>query len=207
VLTIAGEGERTYIFGNLVPDSKGRNVYARSSVSGDYVFEVPVGKPDLITQGQLTVSLLYHVEPSNVKSLKLRGWSESSTKGVSQELELERKPGGVWSAKGDFPLDGTKAEALLAAIASPRAEATIIEKTGPRPEHGLDVAKGALEITIVPIQGQPITLTLGNVLNKESNILLAATDQAKGDVYTLQSKLLVDLKEKPAVLKKPEEKK
>lgn len=203
VLTIAGEGERTYVFGNS--SANPLNVYAKVSNS-DYVIEVPAGKPDLIAQGQLLDPLLYRVDRANVKGLTLRGWIDSSATGAPQELELERRSG-AWSAKGNFAVDGAKAEALLAAVAAPRAEATLVEKAGPKPEHGLDVNKGALEITILPLEGPPVTLTLGTVLAKDTGLVVAATNQANGDVFSLKAPLLLAVKEKPAALKRSDEKK
>jgi hypothetical protein len=191
--------ERVYYFGNVV--AKKPSVYTMTSFS-DYVFESPKTRIDMFTEEDIVDPVAYRIDSSNVKGMKLKGWSDSSATGMPQVLELERKPGGVWTSKGNLAIDGNKVEEFLNTICKPRAEATIVEKTGPKPEHGLDVNKGALEIEIELIEGKPVTLTLGNVVSKESKLIYATSSQTKGDVFTLKGDKLIPVKEKPAALKK-----
>jgi hypothetical protein len=190
--------DRTYDFGNDVAGKV--NVYTKTSMT-DYVFESSKQLVELCTQGEIVDPVPYRLEAVNVKSMTLIGWSEASANGMPQVLELERTAG-LWTPKGKLAIDSSRVEEFLNAISAPRAEAIVVENTGPKPEHGLDLNKGALQIEIELLDGKKVTLTLGALANKASQLLYAETNQAKGTVFTLKGDKLMAVKEKPTALRR-----
>jgi hypothetical protein len=193
--------ERVYLMGNPVKDSL--NAYAKTSLA-DYVFEWPLAKMELATKGRVLDPTLYTIKAENVKGMKLRGWVDPAKPGEPRTLELERKAGGAWAAKNNAPLDDGKLEAFLTNIAQPLA---LDQVAGPKPEQGLDVKQGALEIEINLLEGKPVTLTLGGLVNKDTKQIFAATNQSPGDVFTIDGERLLGVKEKMEALLRTEEKK
>ncbi len=149
--------ERVYFMGNAVLGTL--DAYAKTSQS-DFVFYWPQAKIDLVTKGQVLDPVLYSVQPPNVKSLKLRGWVDPAKPGEPRTLELERKPGGAWYVKGDGAIEDWRPESFLSIISRPSSLEQVVAKTGPKPEHGLDVKQGALEVQIDLLEGKPVTITL-----------------------------------------------
>ena len=187
--------ERVYYLGNPVAGKL--HVYTKTSLS-DYVFESLLARIELVTKSRLVDPTLYKIEPGNLK-MTLRGWIDSSTTGQPQVLEMERQAGGFWKSKGDVKLDDQKVEEFFTLITRPQSVDQVVEKTGARPEQKLDLKLGALEIEFDMGDKKPITLMLGAPVDKDSKTIFASTNQAPGDVYTLNAEKLLPAKEKPAV--------
>ncbi len=185
------QAENVYYFGNQVASKL--SVYTKTSMS-DYVFESPLARVELVTKGPLLDPYLYKIDAGDVKGIKLRGWADKDLQ--PKTLELERKPGGVWSARGDVKVDGFRVEEFFQAIAHPQSKERVAEKTGAKPEHGLDVAKGALEVEIDMGKDKSILLTLGGPVGKGSKDIYVSTSRAPGDVFTLDGEQLLPIIEK-----------
>ncbi len=197
-LQVKGEaGERVWTFGNPIPKTDW--VYAKSNQS-DFVIKVSKQFAEIASQGELVDPRLYQIQAAEVDSIRLKGWADPKTSGKPQEIVLLRKSLGVWEApKKDIAFTSSKVEDLLTAILSPRAETIVAEKGKPVEHQGLDVNKGALEITIDRGGGKKTILTLGNIVTKESRLIYAMYD---GDIITIKAdQLLLDVKAKPAALR------
>ena len=196
VLTIKGETtDRIWHFGNAVAMKE--NVYAKSNLS-DFVVEVSKQFSEIARQGELVDPRLYQIVAAEVEGIRLRGWGDFS--GVPLVHLYKRKSGGVWESanKDTPPANGLKLEKLLGTILSPQAETMVMEKGKPTELHGLDVNKGALEITIDLGGGKTIVLTLGNMMTKESKLIYTMFNN---DIVTIKADpLLLDVKAKPAAL-------
>ena len=190
--------QRVYYLGNEVAGKL--NVYAKTSLS-DYVFEWPLAKKEMVIKDRILDPHLYRIEAGNVKSIKLRGWVDPAKPAEPTTLEFDRKPGGVWSTKGDFAFDSQKLEEFFQAILHPQSKDQVVDKTGPKPDQKLELKDGALEIEINTGEAKPITLTLGGPAGKEGVQLYVTTNQAPGDVFTIDSERLAAVKEKKDAFK------
>jgi Domain of unknown function (DUF4340) len=189
--------EHVYYFGNPVTGKP--SVYTKTSFC-DFVFESPVSRVELVTKGRLLDPILYRLELANVKGLKLRGWVDPAKPGEPMVFELERKAGGNWSARGDLKLNNAKVEQFMTDILQPRSLGQAADKTGPKPEHGLDLNQGALEIEIDVRDAKPVTLTLGGPVSKDSKQIFATTNRSPGEVFTIDGDRLLPVKEKREAL-------
>ena len=97
-------------------------------------------------------------------------------------------------------LDNQKVEEFLVNISKPQSIDQVVEKTGPKPEQGLEVKLGALEVEINVEDGKPFTLTLGGLVNKDGKQIYVMTNQSPGDVFTLEGERLLAVKEKMETL-------
>ena len=86
---------------------------------------------------------------------------------------------------------------FLSGIANLRADKFVVHKTGPKDEHKLAVAAGALEITFT-IDGEkdPVTLTVG-ALDPNGSSYFAQSNKLPGDVFTLPKYRFEKVKAKP----------
>ena len=194
-LRLKGEtADRVWSFGNVV--GKSDSVYAKTSLS-EFVIEVSKQFSEIAATGELVDPHLFQITASDVQGLKLKGWVDVT--GVPLEFAFTRKPGGLWeSAKKDLVIGGERMELFLANLLGLEAATIVGEKGKPVEHQGLDVNKGALEVTMEVASGKKIVLTLGNVLTKESKLIYALFN---GDIITIKAdQLLFDVKAKPAAL-------
>jgi hypothetical protein len=135
--------ERVFLFGGDVGTEK-RSVYLRPQ-DQDLVFEVPRAAFDLFQKADVQDTVVHRIDKARVTGVKITGWQE--VLGQPTTLEIERKDG-KWTLKsgGMFELDPAKVDAFLNDLTTPRAEAFVAYKDGPKPEHNLDVAKNALQV-------------------------------------------------------------
>jgi hypothetical protein len=195
-LRIKGEmADRVWYFGN--PVGKTDSVYAKTSQI-DFVIEVSKQYSEIASKGELVDPHLYQITSAEVEGIKLKGWADLL--GMPHEIVLTRKPGGLWeAARKDTVFRNEKVEAFLGAILSPQAETVVAEKGKPEETHGLDVNKGALEITIDFGGNKKQVLIVGNLVTKESKLIYALYN---GDIVTLKADpLLLEVKAKPAGLR------
>lgn len=189
-------GDRTYDFGGDVGVEK-KNVYLKL-LDENMIVEVERGVFDLFGKADVQDLIVHKIDKTKIKSLKLRGWQD--VLGAPATLEIERKDG-KWTLKtgGMFELDPAKVDLLLNDLTTPRAEAFLVFKTGPTAEHGLDVAKNALEVEM-DVEGAGVTKMVLSTPNKDGKVN-ATTSALPGDVFTLADKFAA-LRAKPAALKK-----
>ncbi|MCE9534631.1 MAG: DUF4340 domain-containing protein [Planctomycetes bacterium] len=184
--------ERVYFLGNAV--GKSQSAYTKTNQS-DFIFESPIGRIDLVTKARLIDPTLYRVEPGQL-TMKV-SWIDPKTM-KPEVLELERKEGSVWKAKGDRKIDELRVEEFFGNVSRPLTVEQVVEKTGPKPEHALDLKSGALEVEIAAGAGKPITLSLGGVVDKSGKLIYVMSNQSPGDVYILDATRLLPVKENPA---------
>lgn len=190
--------ERAYEFGG--PTEDGRSVYARQA-GRPYVFTVSQGVADRLRTESLRDHTVFKLAPTGVKLVKLRGWKGAA----GPETYLFTKDGTTWKPQPPTPAgftpDPAKLDALLKALAAPRANSFVAG--GAKPEHGLDVAANpvGLEITIDRESGGPVTLVLGNKM-EDGPLVYAASSAAPGEVFTVNPTAIRAVTEKPANFKK-----
>jgi Domain of unknown function (DUF4340) len=193
---IRGEtGERIWSFGDPVPKTDW--VYAKSNQS-DFVIKVSKQFAEIAGQGELVDPRLFQITAPEVEGIKLLGWSEILE--MPHEITLIHKPGKLWeAAKKDTVFTSERVEAFLTTILGLQAETIVVEKGKPEEHHGLDVNKGALEITIDLGGGKKQVLILGNFVSKESKLIYALFNK---DIVTIKAEqLLIDVKAKPTGLR------
>lgn len=194
--TVKGEGDRVYLFGGDVGAEK-KSVYLKPG-DQELVFEVDRGAFDLFQKADVQDTVVHRLDKAKVKAVKITGWQE--VLGSPATLEIERKDG-KWGLKsgGMFELDPAKVDALLDDLTAPRADAFVVYKTGPKPEHNLDVAKNALAIELTPEAGDPVKVMISPP-NKEGKVF-GTSSLSPGDVFVMADRFAA-LRAKPAALKK-----
>jgi hypothetical protein len=193
--TVKGEGEKTYYFGGDVGIEK-KSVYLKPS-DQELVFEVDRLGFDQFLKADVQDTIVHRIDKTKIKAVKITGWQE--VLGAPAVLEIERLDG-KWTLKAKtFELDPIKVDAFLDDLTAPRADAFIIFKEGPKPEHNLEVAKNALVIEMTMETGSPVTMTISPP-NKEGKVF-ATTSLLKGDVFTMTDRFGL-VRSKPAALKK-----
>lgn len=195
-LTVKEMGEVIYHFGGDVGTEK-RQVYLKPS-DQDLVFEVERTAFDNFQRADIEDTVVHKIDKVKLKGVKVTGWQDID--GTPKTVEIERKDG-KWSLKsgGMFELDPIKVDLFLNDLTTPRAEAFLVRKTGAKPEHNLDIAKGAMEIVLTQETGDPVTLIL-SAPTKDGKVI-ATSSLSPGDVFTLIDKFAV-WRAKPAALKK-----
>lgn len=195
-VNVQGQGDRTYLFGGDVGTEK-RNVYMKPS-DQDLVFEVDRGAFDQFLKADVQDTVVHRIDKTKLKSVKLTGWQE--VLGTATTLEIERKDGKWTLTKGGmFELDPVKVDAFLDTLTSPRADAFVVYKDGPKPEHNLDVAKNALAIEMALETGDPVKIVISSP-NKDGKVF-ATSSLLPGDVFTMADQFAA-IRAKPAALKK-----
>ncbi|HJZ90296.1 MAG TPA: DUF4340 domain-containing protein [Gemmataceae bacterium] len=196
-VNIKGQGEQVLLFGEDVGAEK-RSVYLKPA-DGDLVFEVDRGAFDLFQKADVQDTVVHRLDKTKIQAVKITGWQE--VLGTPTTIELERKEG-KWALKsgGMYELDPVKVDALLNDLATPRADAFVVLKEGPKPEHNLDVAKSALAIELT-MEGMkdPVKVVI-SAPNKDGKVF-ATSSLSAGDVFTMPDKFAT-LRSKPAALKK-----
>jgi hypothetical protein len=190
-----GTSDLTYLFGGDVGTEK-RQVYLKPKDS-DLVFEVERGVFDLFQKGDVQDTVVHKIDKTKIKAVKLTGWAD--VLGKEATIEFERKDGKCALKDGTFELDPVKVDLFLNDLTTPRAEAFLALKTGPKPEHNLDVAKGALTVVLTLEAGDPVTMTVSPP-NKEGKVV-ATSSRSPGDVFTMADRFAA-VRAKPAAFKK-----
>jgi len=194
--TIKGQGDRVYLFGGDAGTDK-RNVYLKPA-DQELVFEVDRGTFDQFQKADVEDTVVHRIDKAKVKAIKITGWQE--VLGTPTTLEIERKDGKWALTKGGmFELDPAKVDAFLDTLTAPRAEAFLVYKNGPKPEHNLDVAKNALAIEMTLDQGDPVKMVI-SAPNKDGKVF-ATSSLLPGDVFTMADQFAA-IRAKPAALKK-----
>ncbi len=196
MLSVKEAGDITYLFGGDVGTEK-KAVYLKP-LDGDLVFEVERSVFDLYLKADVQDTVVHRLDKTKIKGVKLTGWQDID--GTPKTLEFERKDG-KWAIKagGMFELDPVKVDLFLSDLTTPRAESFLIYKTGPKPEHNLDVAKGALNVELALEMGDPVKMTL-SAPNKDGRVV-ATSSLSAGDVFTLADRFAM-VRAKPASFKK-----
>jgi uncharacterized ParB-like nuclease family protein len=181
-LADAKDKERSYLFGAETDDKT--RVYAKQG-DRDLVFSVPKSVVDAFQQADVVDPTVFRVDLSKVTGMKLSGWATLNVERKPQTLDLERKGANNWAVKAPptFKLSASQAESLLSALAVVQAEKVVVYKTGPKPEHKLTPADGALAIEIaVDGEKQPVTLTIGAEAEGGKSYY-AQSNKTPGDVF------------------------
>jgi hypothetical protein len=162
------------------------------------VFEVDRAAFDLFQKADVQDTVVHRIDKAKVKALKITGWQE--VLGTPTTIEIERKDG-KWAVKSGamFEVDPAKVDAFLNDLTAPRAEAFVVYKDGPKPEHNLDVAKNALRVEMILESGDPVVMTISPP-NKEGKVF-ATSSALPGDVFTMADHFAA-VRAKPAALKK-----
>jgi hypothetical protein len=185
--------EHVYQFGVETDDKTG--YYAKQG-DRDLVFIVKKAVLEPLESAELQDLTVFSLDPSKVIGLKLTGWKD--VVGQPQTLEFEKK-GATWSAKAPagFIVNQAQLQSFLAALTQVRAEKFAVHKTGPKDEHKLTVAAGALEI-VLTLDGEkdPVTLTVGG-LDPSAASYFAQSNKLPGDVFTLPKDRFEKVKAKP----------
>jgi hypothetical protein len=175
--------ERTYSFGKA--DDKTGQLHARMS-GLDWVFLVRDSVLNPI-KDELADTMVFTFDPEKVKRLKVTGWQKI---GFPVTLDLEREAKGKWTAKTappGFQLDANKTEGFLKGLSNLKATRFVAHKSGAKPEHELEVPKGALEIEItVEGEKEPITLTVRDPKSDaKDKALYAKSNKLPGDIFVV----------------------
>ncbi len=142
--------------------------------------------------------VVHRIDKVKIKEVKITGWQE--VLGAPTTLDIERKDG-KWTLKSGakFEIDPNKVDALLNDLIAPKADAFVVYKTGPKPEHNLDLAKNALSIELIREEGPPVKIVISPP-NKEGKVF-ATSSLSPGDVFTMPD-MFAAVRAKPAALKK-----
>ncbi|MBX7105551.1 MAG: DUF4340 domain-containing protein [Gemmataceae bacterium] len=186
--------ERKYYFGVETDDKSG--TYARME-GRDLVFTVARNAVPSLESGEIRDAVVFQLPPGRVTGIKLNGWRD--VVGTATVRDLERKGASNWALRGDdkIKLSVGQCESLLNLLSLVRAEKYVVQKTGPKAEHKLDVAAGGLEITI-SLEGEkdPVTLTIGG-LDAEGRHYFATSSKLPGDVFLIAKGPFEAVKAKP----------
>ncbi len=142
--------DRVYVFGDDVGTEK-KSVYFKPG-DQDLVFEIDRFAFDQLAKADVQDMVVHRIDKVKIKEVKITGWQE--VLGTPTTLDIERKDG-KWALKsgGKFEIDPNKVDALLNDLIAPKADAFVVYKTGPKPEHNLDLAKNALSIELIREDG------------------------------------------------------
>lgn len=194
VVSKAGDktNELTVSVGNETDDKSA--VYFRLS-GRDLVFTAAPKAFEQLRSGDYRDLQIYHLDRDKVVGLKITGWKD--VLGAPAMREFERKSASNWSMKGEgaVKVDPLQAESFLNNVSNVRAVKFVADHTGPKDEHKLTPAAGALEIQIL-VEGEkePVTLTLGATTE---NNYYATSSRAPGDVFLLPKAAFEELRARP----------
>ncbi|HTK77574.1 MAG TPA: DUF4340 domain-containing protein [Gemmataceae bacterium] len=187
---------RVYQFGAETDDKTG--VYAKQG-GRDLVFVVRKQVVDAIEQGELLDPTVFRLDLSKVQGIKLTGWKD--VVGNEMTLDMERKGTNNWSMKGTstFKLSAPQAESFLSGLTYVRADKFVVFKSGPKPEHKLTPAEGALKIEItVDGEKEPIMLSIG-APDADGKSYYAQSSKLPGDVFLVPKEKFEKWKSRPTV--------
>jgi hypothetical protein len=200
-VTLKGDKDNTRVYeiGNETEDKQ--HVYARQE-GRPVLFTIRKDVYTRFATEDLRDPVVYRVDPAKVKRIKLRGWK--GLVGPNPLVYLLERKGDGWSAvspptPAGFAPDPAKVNALLAAVAAPRAESFV--DVGAKPQYGLDVAQNpnGLEITLEAEGGPTRTLVLGNKVGNGPQVY-AASSGVPGEVFTITPAAIQKYTDKPASL-------
>jgi hypothetical protein len=196
-MTAANGNTVHYYFGETVGAEK-INIYFRTPEE-KFVFELPKLFMDNLAQGDLLDPVVFRIDRTKLKKIRMFGWGDEKNGPVLRELELKD---GKWAFKSalDYPLDMDQFENFLSDVLAPRGE-TFLRGVGIKPEQGLDTSKGALQIDFI-VEGReaPISLMLGGP-EKDPKLIYARSSEVS-DVFTLLKDRFKRLRESPSIFKK-----
>ncbi len=182
--------EHSYLIGRETADKNG---YFGKQGQRDVVFTI--GKFLLEPlQADLLDKTVLSFQPNKVKALKLTGWKDARG---TFTLDLV-KENNEWKARApaEFRLDKQAPLTLLTGLAGLKAQKTVSFKGGPKDEHKLKVADGALEIEIsLEDSTKPLTLTLG-ALDADKKNYFAMSSSNPGDVFLVWKDQFEKLRER-----------
>jgi hypothetical protein len=172
--------EFVYKFGKETEDKTG--VFAMTN-KRDIVFVTDKAILDRF-KAELRDLTVLHFEPSKLKSLKLTGWVRNNK---TDEVELERKAGGIWTylVPPELKVDSGRAQSFVDSIRDLQAT-SFVPKDSVKPEVArLDPKDGALLIEIT-LDGEmkPLQLTIGG-LDAENKHFFARSSQQGDDLFLL----------------------
>jgi hypothetical protein len=163
------------------------------------VFAARKSVVESLQQADIVDPIVFTLDLTKVRGMKLTGWKEFSVNGQPQTLDLERKVASDWTVKGSggYKLSSSAAEAFLLALQNVRAEKVVAYKSGPKPEHKLTPDAGALVVELT-VEGEkdPITLTIG-ALDADGKNYFATSNKLPGDVFLLPKDRFEKYKSKP----------
>ncbi len=176
------DSEVSLLIGGPTDDKNG--FYAKKS-DRDEVFAIKKSALDPLKEPLLDLQVLDFASVS-VKSIKLTGWLR---RGKPEVVELVREGATAWKAK-DLPptvkVNSLEVERLLEAMVILRAKKFVVFKTGKLEAHGLDPAKGGLDIELTledkDKKTDKVTLTVGN---PDGDGFFAVSNKHPGDVFTI----------------------
>lgn len=187
---------RVYQFGAETDDKTG--VYAKQG-GRDLVFVARKSIVDTLQQGDLLDPTVFRLDLSKVQGMKLTGWKD--VVGTEMTLDMERKGTNNWSMKGTstFKLSAPQAESFLSGLTYVRADKFVVFKSGPKPEHKLTPAEGALRVEItVDGEKEPIMLSIG-APDADGKSFYAQSNKLPGDVFLLPKDKFEKWKSRPTV--------
>jgi Domain of unknown function (DUF4340) len=186
--------EKLYLFGAETDDKVGW--YAKQN-DRDVVFVVSKVTLPTLENGEIQDPVVWKLDTGKVAGIKLTGWRDVVGQPVTRELE--RKGASNWALKGDdkIKLSPGQCDAFLNAIGNVRADSFVVHKGGPKPEHKLTVAAGALEVEVT-VEGEkdPAMLTIGGV-DPSGKSFYATCNKLPGDVFLLPKGIFEAVKAKP----------
>jgi hypothetical protein len=194
-IAVKGQDARIYLFGDDVGTEK-KAVYMKPG-DQDLVFEVDRFAFDQLQKADVQDMVVHRIDKLKIKAVKITDWQEVLGSPTTLEIELKE---GKWALKGGmFELDANKVDAFLNDLMAPKADAFVVYKTGPTPEHNLDVNKNAMAVELTMETGDPVKIVISPP-NKEGKVF-ATSSLSPGDVFTMQDKFAT-IRAKPAALKK-----
>jgi Domain of unknown function (DUF4340) len=195
-LKVEKDTPRVFQFGAETDDKLG--VYAKQG-ERDLVFVARKSVVDALEKGDLLDPTVFRLDLAKVQGMKLTGWKD--VVGTEMTLDLERKGTNNWAMKGGstFKLSAPQAESFLAGLTYVRAEKFVVFKSGPKPEHKLTPAEGALKVEItVDGEKEPVTLLIG-APDGDGKSYYAQSNKLPGDVFLLPKEKFEKWKSRPTV--------
>ncbi|HXG10436.1 MAG TPA: DUF4340 domain-containing protein [Gemmataceae bacterium] len=186
--------ERVYEFGKEADDKSGR-LHARTS-ERDWIFLVGAHLTAPLKE-ELADTTVFTFEGNKVKAVQMAGWAKVI--GSPWKFDLERKAKGSWTVKTpeNYKLDEGKVEKLVEALSKLKAMKFVAHKSGAKPEHGLKVSEGALEIQVtVEGEKEPYLLTVG-ALSTADKGYYATSNKLPGDVFLLPEAMFAEILKGP----------
>jgi hypothetical protein len=168
---------RGYEFGAETAD-KGF-VYARHSGS-PLVYTVPRVEVDRLMNDDLRDAQLFRIDRSKLTGFSLRGWTGMIPVPPMHEY-VKKGPDWTCTAPPNVAADPVKVASFLTQLELLR----VAKFVGPaKPEHKLDVASGAVEITFKIENGTPIVFTVGAAMDDPQHGF-ATVSTMPGEVVTI----------------------
>jgi hypothetical protein len=167
----------------------------------DWVVVVSKSIQDAL-QADLQDTGVFSFDASKVKSLKLVGWQD--VVGNPFTIDLEKKDG-KWVVKtpSGFNPDATQVDNFVTTLSSLKAERFLTPRTGPKPEHKLDLKDGALkvEVTLEGDKEPSHKLTIGGP-DPDGKAYYAESNKPAETVFLVPKDRFEKAKGRPAYFKR-----